>query len=197
VRKRKVQQGVSLTIILSFISALLILSAITAKVMQGQGSIQSKYAFQANAIDLQKSADALRTNIASLRLTYGVIDPVIATNQISSATGIFSAMPLPVNAATMAVTGWGMANGDRLIVPVSGEWMKVATIDVVPGVCAALNIYQIKSDNPVLSATSNAFGGTTFSVSNASFNAGLASDFFCVTGGGTNGAGRVYVGINA
>jgi len=189
------QRGVSLLVVLGMISALALFSALFAKIISGKANIQSQYMDQASAVDLQRSADSLRTKVASLRITYGSIDPVISGNLISSASTLWVAQPLPANASTMALTGWVMTDIDRFIAPQTGEFMRVATIDVTTRVCTALNQLQIKSEDPVIASAANAFAGTNFTVSNAGFNAGLTADFFCAQGGGAGGEGRVYLGI--
>lgn len=195
-RSRSKQTGVSMIAILGVMSALMVLTAIYNKVISGKATMQTQYEAQANAIDLQKSAEALRIKIASLRITYGAIDPQIFSNQITSVSSLWSAMPMPANAASVAQTAWVMAANDRITIPVSGETMRVATIDVTARVCTALNALQIKSEDPTMTTAVNGFGGTTFSISNTGFNAGMPADLFCVQGGGTSG-GRIYLGLSS
>lgn len=192
---KSLQSGLSFALVLSLISALSLLTVLGSRVLQGKSNMQMQYAAQANAIDIQKSADALRTKLASLKLTYGSIDPAIENNQITSVSSIWSAMPLPANASQVALSPWTMTNADRFVAPFSNEQMRLANIDVNDRVCEALNQMQIRNEDPVISSTGNGIGGTNFTVSNPGFNSGNSADLFCVVGAGNDGASRVFLGI--
>ncbi len=185
----KKQAGYAMGYLMVWISLFALVGSGIARMTSDSGSHAIAAQAQASASELVRATQELSTTLATLRLTYGAIDPQISVGTLSSATSSFPSSNAPTMGSAQS-TGWSMSANDRLVV--NGDSYRVATTDTNADVCTAYNTLMMRGTTaPVLGSAANGIGGTDYSVSNsASVNEGRPISTFCIPA-----SKRVYVGL--
>jgi hypothetical protein len=183
------QRGVSMALVLSFISAISIATVLYARVAGNQSTVQTIAKTQADVQIIKDSAEALRLLISSIQLRLGAsVDYQVASGTVSSPTNQFTSFAAPPLGGS-ALTPLQLS--PLIKFRYAGQTYGLATADVTDRVCVALNQSSIRPETPSISSIDES-GATIFLVTNAGFNGGMLSDIFCVPGAGVGGQGRVF-----
>lgn len=193
----KKQQGIGLGYLMFFIATATLVStfAMRNSDMLSTSALDAQYL--ASAHDLMRSSQEMAAKVSQLRLGFGgLTDFRIADGNIVSASNASATISAPNIPASAALSAWSLSENNRLNTPVSGEVLRVATIDVTQPVCTAFNRLNIRHEQPSLNSSTNGFGGLTYSISNAGFNNGQVSTLFCVQGAGVSDSSRIFLGLS-